>query len=119
MPFAGVHHQQARGARGGQQALHLRHHGQHGRDVDACLVRVATGAAEVALHVDHEQRGGGGVEGGRGVHGAGRVKPVVMASAMRRATSSASSWPLAASEPLADESTPEGGTQSVRLGYMS
>ncbi|MDT4846733.1 hypothetical protein FQZ97_807670 [compost metagenome] len=119
MALARVHDGQAGGARGGQQALHLRHHGLHGRDVDAGLVRVATGAAEVALHVDDDQRGGGGFEGGQGVHGAGRVKPVVMASAMRRATSSASSWPLAASEPLADESTPEGGTQSVRLGYMS
>ena len=95
----------------------LAHHGLHARDVETGLVGVTAGAAEVALHVDGDQRGGGGVEVGERVHG--RVKPVVMASAMRRATSSASSFPFTASDPLAEDSTPEGGTQSVRLGYMS
>ena len=115
MAFPGVHDQQAGGPRRLQQGIYLTDHSLHSGNVHASLFGVAPGAAEIALHVDDDQRCG---VGGK-AHAAGRWNPVATALAMRAATSVASSIPLAASDPRADESTPEGGTQSVRDGYMS
>ncbi len=117
MAFTGVHHQHAHAARAIQQRLDRRDRRAQAADVHAGLVGVSAQRAEVALHVDHQQRRM--LEEQRVRRQAHSANSLHTAAAMPSTMSWASRWPFAALEPLAEDSTPEGGTHSVRVGYMS
>ncbi len=117
MTFTGVHDQHAQPASAIQQRLNRRNRCAQAADVHAGLVGVTAQGAEVALHVDHQQRRALGVQQVR--RQAHRANSLHTAAAMPSTMSSASRRPFSALEPLAEDSTPDGGTHSVRVGYMS
>jgi len=98
---------------GGELAL------SHGAlNVQPGHIGVTARCAEIALHVDQQQ--GATVGSQSRQHGqAPSPNSWRTAAAMPPTISPAMRSPFSAVEPLADESTPEGGTHSVRVGYMS
>ena len=112
MAFTGVHHQHAHAARAIQQRLDRRDRRAQAADVHAGLVGVSAQRAEVALHVDHQQRRM--LEEQRVRRQAHSANSLHTAAAMPSTMSWASRWPFAALEPLAE--TAPGGRHPFGTG---